>query len=189
MSNETNMAKDASEQQRLMLHYAADVRKFEIQLFWQRSLFFWGFLAAAMVAYANLRSDDEAAMRTVVACFGFVCSIAWTLQNRGSKYWQEAWEQKVKRAQIDVLDGNLFSKTEPRLKNGFWGAWRFSVSGLTIALSDFAAVVWSALLYSSCTGFKISDRPDVVGWMVVLSALYAVIAGYFNFRKTPSIKK
>ncbi|HWM68436.1 MAG TPA: hypothetical protein VNO35_17725 [Steroidobacteraceae bacterium] len=33
---------------------AAEVRKFEIERFWARSIFFWGFIAAAFVAYAQL---------------------------------------------------------------------------------------------------------------------------------------
>ena len=75
---------------------AADVRKFEIGLFWQRSLFFWGFIGAAFIAYAALgrKDNSDPLAQLAVACFGFVCSTAWTLQNRGSKYWQEAWETK-----------------------------------------------------------------------------------------------
>ena len=41
------------------LEMAADVRKFEIGLFWQRSLVFWGFIAAAFVAYAALAKEPD----------------------------------------------------------------------------------------------------------------------------------
>src|ERR1700687_4058379 len=61
-------------------------RNLEIDLFWKRSLFFWGFISAAFVGYTALRQSE---LRTVLACFGTVCSCAWTLVNRGSKYWQE----------------------------------------------------------------------------------------------------
>jgi hypothetical protein len=35
------------------------VRKFEIDLFWKRSLFFWTFIGAALVAYAALMKERE----------------------------------------------------------------------------------------------------------------------------------
>jgi hypothetical protein len=65
-------------------------RNFEIELFWKRTIFFWGFIAAAFGGYAALR-NSESDLAIVVACFGAVCSLAWALVNRGSKYWQETW--------------------------------------------------------------------------------------------------
>jgi hypothetical protein len=125
---------------------AADVRKFEIGLFWQRSLFFWGFLSAAFVAYGVLNATSDAGARLAVACFGLVCSVAWTLLNRGSKYWQEAWEQKTDRKEIDVLGEKLFARIEP-VKPKFWvlRGRRYSVSKLLIALSDFVVLIWAYL--------------------------------------------
>jgi hypothetical protein len=126
-----------------ILKYAAEVRKFEIERFWQRSLFFWGFIGAAFIAYGQLFGKGNISF--FVACFGIVCSVAWTLQNRGSKYWYEAWESKVKLVENDVLGVHLFSNIEPLKHNGFWGGRRFSVSRLAIALSDFTVLVWLAL--------------------------------------------
>src|ERR1035441_7663249 len=88
-----DVSKTSIEQKTKILEYAADVRKFEVERFWQRSIFFWGFIAAAFVAYAQSAGKGDLAF--LIACFGLVCSIAWTLQNRGSKYWYEAWEKKV----------------------------------------------------------------------------------------------
>ena len=73
---------------RKMFETASEVRKFEITLFWTRSLFFWGFIAAAFVAIAALK-NDQATLSLLISEFGVVCSLAWTLGNRGSKYWQE----------------------------------------------------------------------------------------------------
>jgi hypothetical protein len=123
---------------------ASDIRKFEIGLFWQRSLFFWGFIGAAFVAYATLGTDNQA--KLLVSCFALVCSVAWTLLNRGSKYWQEAWEQKTERKERDVFGEELFHRWE-RVERKFWllRARRYSVSKLSIALSDFTAIVWFLL--------------------------------------------
>jgi hypothetical protein len=79
--------------------HASDVRKFEIDLFWNRSLFFWTFIGAALVAYAALMKEREDELSFAVACFGALCSLAWMLANRGSKFWQETWEHKQRDAE------------------------------------------------------------------------------------------
>ncbi len=165
-------------QKKRILHYAADVRKFEIERFWQRSLFFWGFIGAAFIAYANLYEKKEELLPLLIACFGVVCSVAWTLQNRGSKYWQEAWEQKVETVEFTVLGARLFSHIEPVQRNGWWRARRYSVSRLAIALSDFTALIWLCLLGGA---FPSYGSPSLcLGHTIVLSmplgTLLAVMA-------------
>ena len=44
------------------------IRNLEIDLFWKRSLFFWGFIAAAFGGYAALR-NSQSDLAIVVACF------------------------------------------------------------------------------------------------------------------------
>ena len=126
------------------LTLAVQARAQELELFWKRSLFFWGFIGAAFVGYAAA-IGKSASVGLLMACFGFICALAWTLANRGSKFWQENWEQKVQRFEVEVV-GQLFAFQEPRLPKGWFSAYRFSVSRLTIALSDFTVLVWAALL-------------------------------------------
>jgi hypothetical protein len=142
-----DVTKTSPEQRKEILKYAADVRKFEIDLFWRRSLFFWGFISAAFVAYGVLINEADKDFALAISCFGLVCSVAWTLQNRGSKYWQEAWEQKVETVEKEVLGAPLFSNWEPVKRKGFWGAAKFSVSKLAIALSDFTVLIWLVLIW------------------------------------------
>jgi hypothetical protein len=124
---------------------ALQTRSFEIELFWKRALFFWAFVAAAFAAFASTSRNDPA-VALVVAGFGTACSVAWTLANRGSKYWQETWESRVEALEKGVT-GPLFSLDTPVRSDGVrWlRARRFSVSKLTIALTDFIAVLWSLL--------------------------------------------
>jgi len=138
-----DVSKTSGEQKGKILEYAVQVRSFEIERFWQRSLFFWGFIGAAFVAYSELFGKSD--LSFYIACFGVVCSVAWTLQNRGGKYWQEAWESKVESVESDVLGASLFANMEPIQRKGWWGARTYSVSKLTIALSDFTVLVWVAL--------------------------------------------
>ena len=95
-----------------IFEHASDIRKFEIGLFWQRSLFFWGFIAAAFVAYAAIAdaTPPDTDLLLAIAAFGFVCSVAWALANRGSKYWQESWEAKLETFENDVLGIPLYSE-------------------------------------------------------------------------------
>jgi len=129
----------------LVLKYAIEFYKFEIENFWKRTVFAWGLIAAAFIAYGTAYDKDKSGkVIFLITSFGLLSSIAWTLINRGSKYWYEAWEQKVKSSETH-LGGPLFSNEEPLLKKGWLGAARFSVSRLTIALSDLAVLVWAAL--------------------------------------------
>jgi hypothetical protein len=163
------------DQKTKILAYASEVRKFEIERFWQRSVLFWGVVAAAFIAYGQLYGKDELSL--FVACFGLVCSIAWTLQNRGSKYWQEAWEAKVESVELDVLGAHLFRNREPLKRRGLWGPRMFSVSRLAIALSDFTVLVWLAL---ACKVFPFT-HPFVAHGQSAIAASFTVIYIFFLF--------
>jgi hypothetical protein len=165
------------QQKKKILHYAADVRKFEIERFWQRSIFFWGFIGAAFIAFAALkRNDANYFYNLIVACFGFVSSVAWTLQNRGSKYWQEAWEQKVEAVEQEVLGAPLFSNWEPLKRKGAWGASLFSVSRLAVALSDFVVFIWLVLLAVSFSSLLSASCLELIAAvsLVIVTLCYAV---------------
>ena len=170
--------KEIDEVLTLLFDTASDTRKFEIDLFWKRSLFFWGFIAAAFTGYALATKM----LALALACFGLVCSVVWTLGNRGSKYWQEAWEAKVERIEDALpqftVSANpvqpprnslsiqpLFRTREP--PDTSKGPWlrgrRFSVSKLTIALSDFTSLVWLGLVVRSSASL---GQPKVPGWRI-----------------------
>ncbi len=141
---------------------AADVRKFEIDLFWRRSIFFWGFIAASFIAYSAIatRSDAPTELLIAVSSFGLVCSIAWTLANRASKFWQEAWEAKLETLEKDVLGIDLFKAKFTPTDWYFWGAHRYSVSRLAIALSDFTVLLWVYLLARAALDMEVETIMD-----------------------------
>lgn len=130
-----------------LLYIAIETRRFEIERFWQRSLFFWGFIAAAFVGYAALGKEGLWEATVMMGCFGLVASLAWSLQNRGAKYWQEAWEQKVELLELRLWGTELFRNTEMLHAAGWFGASRYSVSRLAIMLSDFTVLIWIALIF------------------------------------------
>lgn len=124
---------------------AHENRKLEISLFWQRSLFFWGFVASALVGYGAAYGKSTI-LSSFLALFGFVCSVVWTSGNRGSKYWQQYWEKKVNFYQ-HYTTGNIFYDRiphHPRIWENY-APRRISVSKLTMALSDYMVILWFIL--------------------------------------------
>ncbi len=135
---------------------ALATRNFEIELFWKRALFFWGFIASSFIGYATLVRVDSS-LAIVIACFGFVSSFAWTLVNRGSKRWQENWEMIISKMDHEITD-SLFEKRGEKIDKTFWlSARKFSVSKVTIALSDFTVLVWLFLMI--CHVIKLFSTP------------------------------
>jgi hypothetical protein len=130
-------------------NFAAETLHNEVERFWKRSLFFWGFIAASFVGYGVLADKSDPSLLLAMSCFGLVCSVAWTLVNRGSKYWQNVWEEKLKSTEDDALGRKIFAEYVENPQQGLWGGSRYSVTRLTIALSDFAVLVWLVLGYKA----------------------------------------
>ncbi|WP_258186289.1 RipA family octameric membrane protein [Vibrio splendidus] len=84
----------------------------------------------------------------LIACFGFICSLCWSLVNRGSKYWQEHWERKVTDFEENLGSLELFRAEDKRddSKSCWLGARKYSVSRIAIALSDFSILLWLGLI-------------------------------------------
>jgi len=160
--NESTEEDAAALRSKAIFEVALQTRNLEIGLLWQRLLFCWGLISAAFVAYAaainNQKPDGVIAVS--VASFGAICSLTWTLANRGSKYWQQSWESKLAKAESQALRSELFSdryRPNPK-KLHFWGqwhtGWHFSVSRLAIALSDLTFVFWLILVARAIPGPK-----------------------------------
>lgn len=120
---------------------------FEINLLWQRGLYFWTFIAATFVAYFSLSSGSEFE-KTLIAAFGFLISLAWCLANMGSKYWQGVWEVKVRALESDIT-GELYGwlpVDEMKNKRELLRGRRFSVSRIAIAVSALVSLCWFGIL-------------------------------------------
>lgn len=152
MSDESN--EKINEEKRVAkerFELAVDLRKFEIELFWKRSVFFWGFISAALVAYGLLRREGLVLPTALLSCFGLACSFAWTRINYGSKFWQENWESAAEN-EGTTIGYEDFWKAYPIQKKGKkrkFTAQKYSVSRLTTALSWFTTMLWAVLLLES----------------------------------------
>lgn len=143
------------------LKQATAIRRFEIELYWKRATYFWSLIAASFVGYAayfGKGQDTHEPILLLIACLGLVFSVAWHCINKGSKYWQENWENHVELLE-DELYGPLY-KTFARRPNQsdnkaeafkafFVAPKAFSVSKINQLVSTYVAVVWALLLINS----------------------------------------
>lgn len=155
-------------------------RLFEVDLYWKRALFFWGFIASAFVAFATLHSTGSG-YSIVIACFGVICSLIWSLGNRGGKYWQEYWEEKVEEVE-DEITGPIFIDNEPgnrKTKFSWLASQKFSVSKLAIALSDYVCILWLLIVLQQVIYilwiFDNRTKNIFIGAFVIFTAIYGIL--------------
>jgi hypothetical protein len=163
-------------------------RLFEVDLFWKRALFFWGFIAVTFVGYVSV-NKLHSNLSIIISVMGLFCSFAWALANRGSKYWQEYWERKVVDLETDVV-GDLFIDDKPFAQRFKWlGGRKYSVSKIAISISDFLVFIWLCIsLYEIFRyySFLIITKKLFVTIFICVSALYMILV-YLNCKSGKEI--
>jgi hypothetical protein len=148
-------AKDGdSEKLKAAFLQVADIRKFEIELYWKRAGYFWALIAIAFAGYFAILSSDRIPnkffLSSVVGSIGFVFTFAWYLVNRGSKYWQENWENHLDLLE-DEITGPLYKTLLERpgydslSEKLVTGPLSVSVSKINQWVSVFVLFVWTTL--------------------------------------------
>ncbi len=95
-----------------ILDKAWHLRDFEIELYWKRTIYFSTFAGALFVGYCSEIFKDAPSMKIVISFLGVVISWIWLLVNKGSKYWQENWENHINLLEEELGGRNLQSNTE-----------------------------------------------------------------------------
>ncbi len=121
--------KSVSERKRMLaLKEALETRKFEINLYWKRTGFFWAFITVIYTALFNVfckyleypcKYSIFVPAISVLAGLGFFFSLAWHMVNKGSKFWQENWENQVallERSEIGPLHDVYLNPKGGKLK-------------------------------------------------------------------------
>lgn len=141
---------------------ALDTRKFEIELYWKRATYFWTFISADIAAfaliYARMESSVErSALMALFSFLGILFSVGWYFVNRGSKYWQENWEDHIGFL-ITKEAGPIFKyRKNPRDKfTKFNGAYPFSVSKVNQFLSGMTSIFWFIIF--ECSSFSFFSK-------------------------------
>ena len=183
---------DEIEKMKNAIDKAWETRDFEIKLYWQRALYFWGFIALAFYApfaILNLEQDfisypiiNKFFFVTIVCILGSFLSFAWYLANRGSKYWQENWERW-----IYILEkykyGKLYSTTfdEKDIDTSIIGAGRYSLSRINIIISLIITIAW--FLAAVFASINIIDTHNVCAPIITILIIGILdLFLYFNVR-------
>ncbi len=152
------LGKDDSTLHTAALEHAKDNRKFEIELYWKRATYFWTLIAAAFAGYfailaaAKSGDDEKSLLAFTLACIGFVFTYAWFLVNRGSKQWQENWENHVDMLE-DGVTGPLYKTVMRRPTDSdedfaakhITGPAEVSVSKINQLVNVFTMIIWILL--------------------------------------------
>jgi hypothetical protein len=171
--------------QQRALEHALDIRKFEIELYWKRSTHFWTLIGASFAAYGVLSAasanPDRRHLVVLVSSMGVVLSMAWYCVNRGSKRWQENWENHVDLLGDDVI-GPLYRTVVQRTATSELPSGRpnslfrtpaaYSVSKINQIVSGFVTIVWVALLGNSI--LPLNPRLEFDLFVVTILSLTAV---------------
>ena len=145
-----------SEKRDNALKVALDIRKFEIELYWKRTTYFWAFIGATLVAYCEASKIGAGShnygylLQEIFSAAGLIFSFAWLKLNQGSKFWQANWEAHVDYLE-DEAQGPLYKVIAQSHNEAhrFLGARPFSVSRVNQWVSFFIFCVWCILVLLS----------------------------------------
>ena len=111
---------------------------------------------------------------------------AWYLVNRGSKYWQENWENHVDMLE-DAVIGPLYKTVLERpseadfFERYFTGPLAMSVSKINQWVSCFTLCIWGMLIYHSLPPLdvraSVSVRHALVGIITIAFSLLMIFRG------------
>lgn len=161
---------------------AYELRTFEIEHYWKRATYFWGFQIAIFAAFGLLwrESNPEVSkpwspVAVALALLGVVTATANFLSARGSRFWQNNWE-----LHIDMLEDEI----EGRLYKTVWvpdGKPSFSVSRVNQCLGICFILFWAfvvVFVFYNIVG-KDSVSANVHYWLAVcVIFIVAMLIGY-----------
>src|ERR1017187_1584406 len=176
------------------LEHALDIRKFEIELYWKRATYFWAFIGATFAGYGAAQAFSVAArtdLSVLVSSLGVVFSFGWFCVNKGSKHWQENWENHVDMLE-DGVAGPLYKIILERPEAaglrqhavGFiTGPSALSVSKINQIISLFVTVLWLFLLYGALPHFS-GRAPINWEYVGIIGAAFAACCGFLTLGRT-----
>ena len=129
-----------------------DTRKFEIDNYWKRILYFWSTITLILGGYFLIFEKGPKEYLIFISYLGFLYCLIFSFSLRGSKYWQEHWE-KLAIEYEQIAGFSLFSwsllkniKKKYKKQTILFTPFRFSVSKLTFLISDITLIFWVLLV-------------------------------------------
>lgn len=159
-------------------------RDFEINKFWTRAAYFWGFIVIIFGGFFTLltstNNEKLAHFRfdLYLIALGLIFSLAWYLVIRGSKSWQENWE-----GHIDHLENFV---SGPIYKTIFYKGNRFySVSKINELLALLVIIVWFGMFvqyytlnFSPSLNIKSIDIQGTLTFLITIIFSLSLRFGY-----------
>lgn len=168
---------------------ASDIRKFEIELYWKRATYFWALIAVAFAGYfavsSSSISDGKGLFLTIISSAGFVFTFAWFSANKGSKYWQENWENHLDLLE-DSVTGPLYKSYLQRpdekhcIDRHITGPRRYSVSKINQWVAVFTLFIWFILCFFSLSNQ--SERFVEIFFQMIVFVFAAVICCFMVYK-------
>lgn len=160
---------------------AHDIRKFEIELYWKRTTYFWAFIAASFAGYFAILTSKSISFQEqylfLIESIGFVFSLGWFFVNRASKHWQLNWEKVIDSLEDDIT-GPLM-KNHINNHNSFWSltlSYCFSVSRINQIISCFITLIWFLLMILTSVDIIRNCQFSLKGsWLYPLNLIVVVI--------------
>ena len=197
-NNKFEVDKHNSELLKAAFIQVSDIRKFEIELYWKRANYFWALIAVAFAGYfAALSSDNienKYFISIVIANIGFVFTFAWFLSSRGSKYWQENWENHLDMLENKITGPLYKTLLERPGHNDFFermvtGPLSISVSKINQWVASYVMMSWVVVLlysfYKSLKNISLINGPFLyisAHFFVVLLAFLLCCLMFFSGR-------
>ncbi len=152
------------------LHKCYYFRDFEIEMYWKRAQYFWGFLAVIYAGYFLLLTYKEIPVKykLLTAAIGVLMSFAWYLVNRGSKRWQEHWEKMIDK--YEDKTNFIVYKDKTNVETGIIKAGKFSVSKVNIMVSLIIFISWIYIF-----GVTLFENPNCFSIITGLVTLFIII--------------
>lgn len=183
----------ASERMRARaLKEAQEVRRFEIQLYWHRTAFFWAFITIIYTAlfsvlckYMDSSCKYSFFVPVISTLSGLGCffSIAWNMVNKGSKFWQKNWETHVsllEETEIGPLY-DVYLNPKGTLKERLCptSAFDFSVSKINMWAST--SMVLMSLICTIGINIWLIIRQKANFFLVLVPSALILILSFFMF--------
>lgn len=185
------------------LEKAHEIRKFEIELYWKRTAYFWTIIAAIFAGFFLMASKKDISNAvqhdmylSLIAITGFIFSFAWFLVNKGSKFWQENWEYHIDFLENEIT-GPLYKTVLYRQDNSHTSKLQLpsravssesiSVSKVNQAVALFTMTIWAALLL--ITTSLVTSITSSILLYIIASKIYKHCKTELSSEKDPALIK
>lgn len=135
-----------------------NLRDFEIEHYWKRTNYFWGFTAATFAGFFLIISKSDCSNNNliyllIICSLGIIFSLGWWLVNLGSKVWQENWENSIAKYQklihereILIYPDDQILYTSPDVEYNYFKK-PYSVSKVNLFISQAIFCLWWLLMF------------------------------------------